>query len=176
MVSIRFTNLHPTNACTDVTSTLTTLMIDGISAHAMHLDSFVVLHAAFISSMHRLIGVEFGMDSHCRNIRALTLAFIASAAFVVQNVVSTYEHHLRDYESDVSDVTTRPEEGGKECSNLIVLLSELYNFQVISCILLYDIIKDLLGKTLSEFRVELLLKILRSKQGCRVFFLVCSRP
>ncbi|KAF8126932.1 ARM repeat-containing protein, partial [Boletus edulis] len=118
----------------DVTSTLTTLMIDGISSHAMLLDSFVVLHAAFISSLHRLIGVEF-------------------AAFVVQNVVSAYE---------LTDVTTQTDERGKECSNLIVLLSELYNFQVISCILLYDIIKDLLGKTLSEFRVELLLKILRS--------------
>ena len=47
---------------------------------------------------------------------------------------------------------------------------------MISCILLYDIIKDLLGKALSEFRVELLLKILRSKQGYRVFFLACSRP
>ncbi|KAI9574026.1 hypothetical protein HD554DRAFT_2252704 [Boletus coccyginus] len=127
----------------DVTSTLTSLMIDGISSHGMLLDSFVVLHAAFISSLHRLIGVEF-------------------AAFVVQNVVSAYGRHLRDYESDVPNVITKPEERGKECSNLLVLLSELYNFQVISCILLYDIIKDLLGKTLSEFRVELLLKILRS--------------
>ncbi|KAF8554475.1 ARM repeat-containing protein [Imleria badia] len=127
----------------DVTSALTTLMINGISSHAMLLDSFIVLHAAFISSLHRLIGVEF-------------------AAFVVQNAVSAYERHLRDYESDVPDVTAQSEERGKECSNLIVLLSELYNFQVISCILLYDIIKDLLGKTLSEFRVELLLKILRS--------------
>ncbi|KAG9314967.1 hypothetical protein JVU11DRAFT_4076 [Chiua virens] len=126
----------------DVTSALTTLMIDGISSHAMLLDSFVVLHAAFISSLHRLIGVEF-------------------AAFVVQNIVSAYERHLREYENVVPDAT-QSEERGKECSNLIVLLSELYNFQVISCILLYDIIKDLLGKTLSEFRVELLLKILRS--------------
>lgn len=54
----------------------------------------------------------------------------------------------------------------------MVLLSELYNFQVISCILLYDIIRDLLGETLSEFRVELLLKILRSKQSCRIFSFV----
>lgn len=97
------------------------------------------------------------------------------AAFVVQNVVSAYECHLRDYESDTPDPTTQSEERGKECSNLIVLLSELYNFQVVSCILLYDIIKDLLSKTLSEFRVELLLKILRSKQGCRLFPLICSR-
>lgn len=65
MVRVRFTVLHPTDDHTDVTSTLTTLMIDGISSHGMLLDSFVVLHAAFISSLHRLIGVEFGMDDHC---------------------------------------------------------------------------------------------------------------
>ncbi|KAF9243388.1 hypothetical protein BU15DRAFT_86369 [Melanogaster broomeanus] len=127
----------------DVTSTLTTLIIDGISSHDMLLDSFVVLHAAFISSMHKLIGVEF-------------------AAFVVQNVVSSYEHHLQKFESGVSDSPTKSEDRNKECSNLVVLLSELYNFQVISCILLYDIIRNLLSKELSEFRVELLLKILRN--------------
>lgn len=66
MVRIHFTEPHPTNDRTDVTSTLTTLIIDGISSHAMHLDSFVVLHASFISSLHRLIGVEFGMDNHRR--------------------------------------------------------------------------------------------------------------
>ncbi|KAF9223784.1 ARM repeat-containing protein [Gyrodon lividus] len=129
----------------DVTSSLTTLIIDGISSHAMLLDSFVVLHAAFVSSMHKLIGVEF-------------------AAFVVQNTVSSYELHLQNYESGVPSPhgSEKSEDLGKECSNLIVLLSELYNFQVISCILLYDIIRHLLSKELSEFRVELLLKILRN--------------
>ncbi|KIJ67003.1 hypothetical protein HYDPIDRAFT_26414 [Hydnomerulius pinastri MD-312] len=127
----------------DVTSTLTTLIIDDISSHGMLLDSFVVLHAAFISSMHKLIGVEF-------------------AAFVVQNIVTSYERYLSNYESDTSGGLESTEDRGKEASNLIVLLSELYNFQVISCILLYDIIRDLLSKELSEFRVELLLKILRN--------------
>ena len=51
---------------------------------------------------------------------------------------------------------------GKECSNLIILLSELYNFQVISCVLVYDIIRSLLEGDLSETDVELLLKLLRS--------------
>lgn len=56
------------------------------------------------------------------------------------------------------------EEPGKEASNLIVLVSELYNFQVISCILIYDLVRDLLSKPqLSEYSIELLLKILRSK-------------
>lgn len=56
------------------------------------------------------------------------------------------------------------DEPGKEASNLIVLVSELYNFQVISCILIYDLVRDLLSKPqLSEYSVELLLKIVRSK-------------
>jgi len=52
---------------------------------------------------------------------------------------------------------------GKECSNLIVLISELYNFQVISSILVFDIIRVLLHEATAEFNVELLLKIVRSK-------------
>jgi hypothetical protein len=56
------------------------------------------------------------------------------------------------------------EKPGKEASNLIVLVSELYNFQVISCILIYDLVRGLLSKSqLSEYNVELLLKVLRSK-------------
>ncbi|KAG2146159.1 uncharacterized protein EDB93DRAFT_1086687 [Suillus bovinus] len=127
----------------DVTSTLTNLIIDGISSHSTLLDSYVVLHAAFISSLHKLIGTAF-------------------AAYFVQNVVSSYEQHLASVEERSTKSTEIPEDLGKECSNLIVLLSELYNFQVISCILVYDIIRGLLDKDLSEFRVELLLKLLRS--------------
>lgn len=52
---------------------------------------------------------------------------------------------------------------GKECSNLLVLISELYNFQVISSVLVFDVIRALLEGDLTEFKVELLLKLLRSK-------------
>ena len=52
---------------------------------------------------------------------------------------------------------------GKECSNLLVLISELYNFQVISSVLVFDMIRALLNGDLTEFNVELLLKLLRSK-------------
>jgi len=59
------------------------------------------------------------------------------------------------------------DEPGKEASNLIVLISELYNFQVISCILIYDLIRDLLNKPrLLEYNVELLLKVVRSEYLC----------
>lgn len=46
----------------DITSSLTNLIIDGISSHAILLDSYVVLHAALVSALHRIVGVEFGMD------------------------------------------------------------------------------------------------------------------
>ncbi|KAG6813952.1 hypothetical protein H0H92_005207 [Tricholoma furcatifolium] len=132
------TSLNPVAQMTDVTSSLTTLIIDGISSHSSLLDSYVVLYAALISSLHKIVGIEF-------------------AAYFVQNVVSSYERHL----SALSTVADE-DESGKECSNLIVLVSELYNFQVISCILVFDIIRGLLNVGLSEFGVELLLKILRN--------------
>jgi nucleolar MIF4G domain-containing protein 1 len=84
--------------------------------------------------------------------------------------VSAYESHhsalQHTYQPPAEAETqaaTQPEVLGKECSNLIVLLSELYNFQVISSVLVFDIIRDLLDQKLTEFSVELLLKIVRSE-------------
>lgn len=50
---------------------------------------------------------------------------------------------------------------GKEASNLLVLLSELFNFGVVSHVLMYDLIRVLLSGQLSELRVELVLKVAR---------------
>lgn len=123
----------------------------------MLLDSYVVLHAAFISALHKIVGVEF-------------------AAYFVQSVVSSYEKYfaqLQELEpsptmngAGLLVPTQRQDEKevrGKECSNLIVLLSELYNFQVIACALVYDIIRGLVEGELSEVKVDLLLKIARSE-------------
>lgn len=126
----------------DVTTSITSFIIEVVSTHSALLDSHVILHAALVSSLHRTVGAEF-------------------AASFVQSVVSSYEHHYNALVSAISsDALGEP--SGKECSNLIVLLSELYNFQVISCILVYDIIRNLLSAELSEFVVELLLKLLRN--------------
>lgn len=129
----------------DVTSTITRLIINGISSHSILLDSYVVLHAAFVSALHKLVGIEF-------------------AAHFVQNVVASYESAFRKAESWTPNPDKQEEDTqGKECSNLIILLSELYNFQVISCVLVYDVIRCLLSGDLSEIKVELLLKVTRSK-------------
>ncbi|KAI0833472.1 ARM repeat-containing protein [Trametes gibbosa] len=141
-------DVYRNNRRHDVTETLSNLIVDGISLHSMHLDQYVVLHAALVSALHKLVGIEF-------------------AAFFVQRVVTCYDGHFADLSNPakIKDVVTPRNEGeplGKECSNLAVLLSELYNFQVISSVLMYDVIRALLDGDLSEFKVELLLKVARN--------------
>lgn len=102
------------------------------------------------------------------------------AAYFVQHAVAAYEHH----HSQSIAVTTEGEAGegvqdevaGKEAANLIVLMSELYNFQVISCVLVFDLVRALLfspsssmNEGITELNVELLLKIVRSTSH-RIFF------
>ena len=53
-----------------------------------------------------------------------------------------------------------PEEG-KDGINLIVFLSELYNFGVVAAGLIYDLIRVFLER-LSEYDTELLLKLIQS--------------
>ncbi len=84
-------------------------------------------------------------------------------------MIEEFERYHKQYSSS-DDVKKLEEEGGKECINLIVLISELYNFQVISCILVYDLIK-LFISDLNELNVELLLKVVRSK----LYFIEISR-
>lgn len=88
-----------------------------------------------------------------------------AAAHFVQTLISTYEQHY-DALCSLEDSNT-DEIKGKECSNLIVMLSELYNFQVVSCVLVFDIIRGLLTKSNLEFNIELLLKIVRSRSSIR---------
>lgn len=150
----------------DVTSTLTKLIIDAISSHSTLLDSYVVLHAAFVSALQKLVGIEFGaLISPLPKPQAVDRVF--TAAHFVQETIITYEKHYSELnDTDIpipDDGATEGKERGKECSNLIILISELYNFQVISCVLLFDVVRSLLEGRLTEMDVELLLKILRSK-------------
>lgn len=91
------------------------------------------------------------------------------AAHLIQSLNDTYHHYYQSQESpnNAPKIETEIDPNvlrGKECLNLAILLSELYNFQVISCVLVYDIIRELLDR-LDEMDVELLLKILRSKNS-----------
>ncbi|CAE6413936.1 unnamed protein product [Rhizoctonia solani] len=135
--------LYRTNPRNDVTQALTNIILDSVSSTANLLDTFVILHAAFVAAIHKIIGIEF-------------------AAFFIENTVASYEKHWDNLRSSSSQNLDQPAVGSKESSNLLVLLSELYNFQVISCVLVYDLIRALLNSEFSEFDVELLLKVVKN--------------
>lgn len=72
---------------------------------------------------------------------------------------NTYKRASKNPQPGEEDDTGLP--GNKEARNLLTLITELYNFQVISCVLIYDLVNIFIAD-LDEFNVEMLLKIMRS--------------
>lgn len=134
----------------DVTQAITMLVIQTVSSSSNLVETFVVLHAAFIASLHRLVGLEFGAH------------FLQT---IVEDWLKFYIEAREKQELDVAGV----EEIGKESKNLIVLFANLYNLGVVACPLVFDIIKLTLGieegkqpRSMTELDVELLLKVVKS--------------
>lgn len=119
-----------------VTSVVTDLLIAVLCDRSNLLDTFMILHAGLIAALYKLLGAEFG-------------------AHITQRIVDEFD---KNYEKNkLGDTRT----GGKECLNMISLLSELYNLQVVGCTLIYDFVRMFL-KDITELNTELLLKIVRS--------------
>ena len=118
-----------------VSSTLIDLLMSLLCDPTSLEDTFVILHAGFVAAIYRTMGVDFGAQIVQR---------------IVQDFDSIYLLHSNGRSS------------GKQLTNLISLLAELYNFQVIGSGLMYDFIRIFIGD-LTETNTELLLKIIRSK-------------
>ncbi|WBW70705.1 ribosome small subunit biogenesis protein Sgd1 [Schizosaccharomyces osmophilus] len=127
--------IYMENSRHSVTDTLTKLILQIVMARESMLDQLVIVYAALSTALYRIIGPEFG-------------------AYLLQSLVDEF---LRLYKSK----ETEPLSSHKETSNLIVFFVELYNFQLVSCILVYDFVRMFL-KSLTELNVELLLKIVRN--------------
>ncbi len=117
-----------------VTSTLIELLLGLLCDRTNLMDTFLILHAGFIAAVYKFIGTDFG-------------------AQILQRIVEDFEK----FYTDSKETST-----GKETSNLISLLAELYNFQVVGSTLMFDYIRIFLAE-LSEVNTEMLLKVIRSK-------------
>ncbi|CAO1602814.1 suppressor of glycerol defect [Xanthoria calcicola] len=127
-------SLYQNNPRQHVSLTLLDLLLGLLSDPASLQDTFVILHAGFITAVYKMIGPDFG-------------------AQVIQRIDEEFRLSL-----DVGKDDERP---GKKLMNLASLLSSLYTFQVVGSKLIYDYIK-MFVEDLSEDKVELLLKILRN--------------
>ena len=129
--------LYANNPRGDVTNLFTDLIITTICDRSAMLDTFMILHAGFIAAVYKIIGTDFG-------------------AHVVQSVV---EKFLAFHKT--TNLIADPTKQGKECTNLMSFLSELYNFGVVAPVLIFDFIRLFLSE-LTELHTELLLKIVRN--------------
>ncbi|KAM5465065.1 suppressor of glycerol defect [Microsporum audouinii] len=120
----------------NVTSTLIDLLLALIADRSTLNDTFIILHAAFISAVYKVVGMDFGAE-------------------LVQRVVEKFDEIYENKDAGNRSFN------GKVMSNLISLLSHLYNFHVIGSSLAFDYIRLLL-KEINELNTELLLKIIKS--------------
>ncbi|KAG5458754.1 MAG: armadillo-type protein [Olpidium bornovanus] len=135
--------LYRENARNDVTSAITEIVLGTVAARSNLLHGFVILYAAFVAGIHRVVGVEFG-------------------AHVVQALVELYERHAEEARKPVLLEDGADAKGAKEANNLLQLLAEMYNFQVVASVLVHDILKSLVAD-LSEVNVEMLLTLIRGQ-------------
>lgn len=135
--------LYRDNARQHVTSTLVDLLLTSVCEPTSLPDTLIILPAGFIAAIYKIIGTDFGAQVIQRIVELFDAHYARAAALLPEGPASAT--------TDIS----------KETSNLIMLLSEMYNFQVVGSNLIFDYIRQFLGK-LSELNAELLLKIIRT--------------
>ena len=124
--------LYQSEARQDVTTTLTDLLLLGIFCDPSALQStFIILHAAFVAAIYKIIGTDFGAE-----------------------IVSGLVERLDDFYLSFNSTS------GKQAVNLISIISHLYTFRVIGSRLVFDYIRLFLEE-MSEANTELLLRVVR---------------
>lgn len=135
-------SLYRENPRQHVTAILVELLLTSITKPNSLPDTLIILPAGFIAAIYKVVGTDFG-------------------AQVIEKVVELFDAHyghiLTTMAAARDDHHTT---GSKEPANLITLLSELYNFQIISSNLVFDYIRLFLNQP-SELTTELLLRIIR---------------
>ncbi|KAG5513254.1 hypothetical protein PMAC_001624 [Pneumocystis sp. 'macacae'] len=132
-------NLYNLNPRYFVNLELIILLLTYITSKEMLKDSYLIQYSGFIAALYRIIGIDFG-------------------ASFLQKLFKTF-HEFYSKENLKKNTNDAIVSYSKECINLVSVLSELYSFQVISCTLIYDLIKLFLNE-ITDLNTELLLKII----------------
>lgn len=110
-----FDKLYATNPRQDVSTVLIDLLLVAFSDPSALQNTYIILHAAFIAALYKILGADFGAE-------------------MISRLVEAFDRYYKD-----------PAATGKESSNLTSLLANLFTFGVISSALVYDHIRLLLS-------------------------------
>ena len=126
-------NFYQNHARRHVSETLIDILLALLADQTLLSETFIILHAAFIAALYKVIGNEFG-------------------AQIVRRVDEIFSAHHEAQNSSIAH--------NKVTTNLISLIANLYVFQVISSRLMFDYVRVCLIE-ISENNTELLLRIVR---------------
>jgi nucleolar MIF4G domain-containing protein 1 len=127
--------IFSSNARQYVITSLIDLLMGLLCDRSALMDTFIILHAAFVNAMYKLIGTHFG------------------AQFLERFVAEFTKFY---------DQETQTPTGSKETSNLISLLSALYSFQMVSSNIMFDYIRLFFDGDLTDLNAELILRLIKS--------------
>ncbi|TID22190.1 Imidazole glycerol phosphate synthase [Venturia nashicola] len=128
-------NVFNSNPRQYVTSILIDLLMERVCVRTTLTDTFMILHAGFISAVYKVIGPHFG-------------------AQILERIVTEFDRYY--------DIERASGDGNKQASNLVAFLADMYTFQVFGSRLAFDYIRLLLDSKLSGLNTELLLKIIKN--------------
>ncbi|OMJ19634.1 Suppressor of glycerol defect protein 1, partial [Smittium culicis] len=155
-IVIEIEKIYSSNPRHDVTEAATDILISSISSKIHMLDTFLYVNAAFVGALSRIVGME-------------------ASAYLVQELVERIDRNLKgiiDSTKNTLSIESNSKSTnllesvekvspGKETLNLVSFLSELYNFNVISCRLIYDLL-DYAASYPNETTIEIILAVIKT--------------
>ncbi|OMJ22521.1 Suppressor of glycerol defect protein 1, partial [Smittium culicis] len=155
-IVIEIEKIYSSNPRHDVTEAATDILISSISSKIHMLDTFLYVNAAFVGALSRIVGIEASaylvqelVERIDRNLKGI----IDSTKSAVSTITDLKSTNLIESDEKVSP--------GKETLNLVSFLSELYNFHVISCRLIYDLL-DYAASYPNETTIEIILAVIKT--------------
>lgn len=136
---------HPTN---DINNCIWENARDACIARAYPMVGLIPIYISALSGVHAIKGDLAQLGEYL--MEKCVLEFCDKLKKVREQVSSDVPENLNEHSDGLS----------KECCNLLLCLCYLYNFGVIHCTLLYDIVRDCLD-SFREVDIEMLLLILR---------------
>lgn len=138
------TALYVTNPRATISAILTSLLLEIVSGRDNLGEAFVINYAALVAALGKEIGIEF-------------------TAGVVAKAVMVFDKAYNEPSKEVPGEGFEGRPGSKVCENIVTFLAELYNFGVVACLLIYDLVRLCIEQGLGELEVELLVKIVKSE-------------
>ncbi|XP_078573568.1 nucleolar MIF4G domain-containing protein 1-like [Branchiostoma floridae x Branchiostoma japonicum] len=129
----QFESLYASNSRNDMNDLVTSVLTEACLSPDPLPERLMMEHCMLVALLHNNIGAELG-------------------AHLVEFLARRFDRLHRDNEN-------RGE--GKECDNVVAMFAHLYNFKLIHCVIIYDIIRRLID-SFNERDIELILGILRN--------------